>query len=101
MGSRASAGRARNVAHSASAAWPTGGEPASEVAGVVGAVGCLEQRVQLGEALHARDRHEVAAEAADLALHAALLVRAARVLCISTVLSSALVYPEPRRCGQQ
>ena len=41
------------------------------------AVGCLEQRVQLGQALDARDRHEVApAEAPDLALHAPLLVRA-------------------------
>ena len=54
-----------------------GGEPAGDVAGVVCAVGCLEQRVQLGQALDARDRHEVAAaEAADLALHAALFMRA-------------------------
>ena len=54
-----------------------GGEPAGDVAGVVCAVGRLQQRVQLGQALHARDRHEVApAEAADLALHAALLMRA-------------------------
>ena len=55
-----------------------GGEAAGDVAGVVCAVGCLELRVQLGHALHARNWHEVAAaEAADLALHAALLVRAA------------------------
>ena len=40
-------------------------------------VGRLQQRVQLGQALHARDRHEVApAEAPDLALDTALLVRA-------------------------
>ena len=54
-----------------------GGEPAGDVAGVVCTVGCLEQRVQLGQALDARDRHEVApAEAPDLALHAAFLMRA-------------------------
>ena len=54
-----------------------GGEPAGYVAGVVCAVCRLQQRVQLGQALDARDRHEVAAsEAADLALHAALLMRA-------------------------
>ena len=47
------------------------------MAGVVCAVCRLQQRVQLGQALDARDRHEVAAsEAADLALHAALLMRA-------------------------
>ena len=54
-----------------------GGEPAGDVAGVVCTVCRLQQRVQLGQALDARDRHEVAAaEAPDLALHAALLMRA-------------------------
>ena len=55
-----------------------GGEPAGDVAGVVCAVGRLEQRVQLGQALDARDRHEVApAEAPDLALHTPLPARPA------------------------
>ena len=56
---------------------PDRAQPASDVAGVVRAVGVLDQRVELGQAVHVRDRHEAAAaEAPDLALHAALLVRA-------------------------
>ncbi len=54
-------------------------EPATDVACVVCAVGGLEQRVELDQAAHERNRHEVAAaEAPDLTLHAALLVGAAR-----------------------
>ena len=77
VGSKGSAGRGRSAGPLCLRRLTDGGEPASDVARVVCAVGRLEQRVELGQALDARDRHEVAAaEATDLALHAALFVRA-------------------------
>ena len=70
VGSKGSAGRGPQRGPLGLRRLADGGEPASDVAGVVCAVGRLEQRVQLGQALDARDRHEVApAEAPDLALH--------------------------------
>ena len=54
-------------------------QPPRDVAGVSGAVGRREQRVEFGQARYPGHRHEVApAQAPDLALHATLLVGAAR-----------------------
>ena len=74
VGSNGSVGRGRSADHSASAAWPTvESRPAMWRASSERSA-ASSSAFSSARSLHARDRHEVAAaEAADLALHAALM----------------------------